>query len=119
MLKFIKHNLETIAGVDIYPIISLLIFFTAFVLFTVWAFTYSKEKIKEIVNGFDEVQKEVKVVTDTIITQRDYISSIFEQTRVSDDILLEIHNKLINHVERASKVDTNLEEALTKLKNLL
>ena len=78
-----------------------------------------KEKIKEIVNGFDEVQKEVKVVTDTIITQRDYISSIFEQTRVSDDILLEIHNKLINHVERASKVDTNLEEALTKLKNLL
>ena len=53
------------------------------------------------------------------ITQRDYISSIFEQTRVSDDILLEIHNKLINHVERASKVDTNLEEALTKLKNLL
>ena len=78
-----------------------------------------KEKIKEIVNGFDEVQKEVKAVTDTIITQRDYISSIFEQTRVSDDILLEIHNKLINHVERASKVDTNLEEALTKLKNLL
>ena len=78
-----------------------------------------KEKIKEIVNGFDEVQKEVKVVTDTIITQRDYISSIFEQTRVSDDILLEINNKLINHVERASKVDTNLEEALTKLKNLL
>ena len=48
MLKFIKHNLETIAGVDIYPIISLLIFFTAFVLFTVWAFTYSTEKIKEI-----------------------------------------------------------------------
>ena len=59
------------------------------------------------------------VVTDTIITQRDYISSIFDQTRVSDDILLEIHNKLINHVERASKVDTNLEEALSKLKNLL
>jgi hypothetical protein len=48
MLKFIKHNLETITGVEIYPIISLTIFFTAFVLFTVWAFTYSKEKIKEI-----------------------------------------------------------------------
>ena len=27
MLKFIKHNLETIDGVDIYPIISLTIFF--------------------------------------------------------------------------------------------
>ena len=48
MLKFIKHNLETIAGVDIYPIISLTLLCTAFVLFTIWAFTYSKEKIKEI-----------------------------------------------------------------------
>jgi cytochrome c oxidase cbb3-type subunit 4 len=48
MLKFIKHNLETISGVAIYPIISLGIFFIAFVVFTIWAFTYSKEKIKEI-----------------------------------------------------------------------
>lgn len=48
MLKFVKHNLDTIDGVAIYPIISLGIFFTAFVLYTVWAFTYSKEKIKEI-----------------------------------------------------------------------
>ncbi|MEC4050856.1 CcoQ/FixQ family Cbb3-type cytochrome c oxidase assembly chaperone [Flavobacterium sp. SUN046] len=48
MLKFVQHNLETIKGVEIYPIISLGIFFTAFVLYTVWAFTYSKDKIKEI-----------------------------------------------------------------------
>mgnify|MGYP000856954679 FL=1 len=48
MLKFIKHNLETISGVEIYPIISLSIFFTAFVIFTVWAMTYSKEKIEEV-----------------------------------------------------------------------
>jgi hypothetical protein len=48
MLKFVKHNLETIDGVAIYPIISLTIFFTAFVLFTVWAMTYSKDAIKEI-----------------------------------------------------------------------
>jgi cytochrome c oxidase cbb3-type subunit IV len=48
MLKFVKHNLETIDGVSIYPIISLSIFFTAFVLFTVWAMTYSKDTIKEI-----------------------------------------------------------------------
>ena len=31
MLKFVKHNLETIDGVAIYPIISLLICFTFFV----------------------------------------------------------------------------------------
>lgn len=48
MLKFVQQNLETIDGVSIYPIISLGIFLTAFVLFTIWAFTYSKEKIKEI-----------------------------------------------------------------------
>ena len=48
MLKFIKHNLETINGVDIYPIISLTIFFIVFVAFFVWAMTYSKEKIKEL-----------------------------------------------------------------------
>ncbi len=48
MLKFIKHNLETIDGVDIYPIISLSIFFVIFVSFFIWAMTYSKEKIKEL-----------------------------------------------------------------------
>jgi cytochrome c oxidase cbb3-type subunit 4 len=50
MLKYVKHNLETITGVEIYPIISLTIFFTAFVLFTVWALTYSKETIKKVSN---------------------------------------------------------------------
>ncbi|MCZ8169783.1 hypothetical protein SAMN05444377_11153 [Flavobacterium fontis] len=50
MLKFVKHNLETIAGVEIYPIISLSIFFTAFVLFTVWAMTYSKETLNTVSN---------------------------------------------------------------------
>ena len=48
MLKFIKHNLETIDGVDIYPIISLSIFFVVFVSFFIWAMTYSKDKIKEL-----------------------------------------------------------------------
>ena len=48
MLKFIKHNLETITGVEIYPIISLSIFFIVFVSFFIWAMTYSKDKIKEL-----------------------------------------------------------------------
>ncbi|WP_396156281.1 CcoQ/FixQ family Cbb3-type cytochrome c oxidase assembly chaperone [Flavobacterium macrobrachii] len=48
MLKFVKHNLERITDVEIYPIISLTIFFTAFVLFTVWAMTYSKETIEKV-----------------------------------------------------------------------
>ena len=48
MLKFIKHNLETISGVDIYPIISLTLFFVIFVAFFIWAMTYSKDKINEL-----------------------------------------------------------------------
>ncbi|MEM6641884.1 MAG: CcoQ/FixQ family Cbb3-type cytochrome c oxidase assembly chaperone [Bacteroidota bacterium] len=30
MLKFIKHHMETISGIEIYPIISFLIFFIFF-----------------------------------------------------------------------------------------
>lgn len=48
MLKFVKHNLETIDGVAIYPIISLSIFFVVFVAFFIWAYTYKKETLKEL-----------------------------------------------------------------------
>lgn len=48
MLKFVKHNLESIAGVEIYPILSLLIFFIFFVALYTWTFTYKKEKINEM-----------------------------------------------------------------------
>ncbi|KOS05718.1 cytochrome C oxidase subunit IV [Flavobacterium akiainvivens] len=48
MLKFVKHNLESIAGVEIYPILSLLIFFIFFVALYTWTYTYKKEKINEM-----------------------------------------------------------------------
>ena len=47
MFEQIKHNMETIAGVEIYPIISLLIFFIFFVGLGFWVFSYKKEKIEE------------------------------------------------------------------------
>ncbi len=50
MLKFIKGNLENIDDVAIYPIISLLIFFTFFVLLFWWVFTTKKEHIEEVKN---------------------------------------------------------------------
>jgi len=50
MLKFIKGNLESIDGVSIYPIISLLIFFIFFVALFWWVFTAKKEHIKEVSN---------------------------------------------------------------------
>jgi cytochrome c oxidase cbb3-type subunit 4 len=48
MLKFIKHNLEGIDGVEIYPIISLLLFFIVFVTMVVFVFKLPKRSIDEV-----------------------------------------------------------------------
>lgn len=48
MFEQIKHNMETIAGVSIYPILSLVIFFAFFVGLGIWVFSYNKEKINEM-----------------------------------------------------------------------
>lgn len=50
MLKFVKHNLESISGIELYPIISLLIFFIFFVVLYSWVYTYKKDKINEMNN---------------------------------------------------------------------
>lgn len=48
MLKFIKGHMETITGIEIYPIISLLIFFVFFVLLFWWVFTAKKDYIQNM-----------------------------------------------------------------------
>lgn len=48
MMKFIKGSLENIENVQIYPLISLLIFFFFFVGLFYWVFTTKKEHIKEM-----------------------------------------------------------------------
>ena len=48
MFEQVKHNLETIDGVTIYPILSLLIFFGFFVGLGLWVFFYKIEKINEL-----------------------------------------------------------------------
>jgi cytochrome c oxidase cbb3-type subunit 4 len=50
MLKFIKGYMTSIDGVEIYPIISLLIFFTFFVGLFLWVFTAKKDYIKTVSN---------------------------------------------------------------------
>jgi len=45
MLKFIKHTMETIGGVEIFPIISFLIFFVFFILLFVWVANIGKKEI--------------------------------------------------------------------------
>lgn len=48
-MKFINY-LESIAGIEIYPMISLGIFFVFFLLLIVWALTVSKKHISEMKN---------------------------------------------------------------------
>jgi len=48
MLKYIKHNLETIDGVAIYPIISLLLFFGVFLTMLFIVFKMKKSNIDEV-----------------------------------------------------------------------
>ncbi len=50
MFEQIKHNMETIDGVAIFPILSLVIFFAFFVGLGIWVFCYKKEKIDELSN---------------------------------------------------------------------
>ncbi len=50
MLKFVKKHMETMDGVEIYPIISLLIFFIFFVVLTWWVLSAKKDYIKEVSN---------------------------------------------------------------------
>ncbi len=50
MLKFIKGNLENIDNVQIYPLISLMIFFIFFAVLLFWVVTAKKEHIEEVSN---------------------------------------------------------------------
>ena len=48
MLKFIKHHMEGIDGVAIYPMISLLIFFIFFAVLFWWVLKAKKEYIQRV-----------------------------------------------------------------------
>lgn len=48
MLKFIKHHMTGIDGIEIYPIISLLIFFLFFTVLSWWVLSSKKEYIDEV-----------------------------------------------------------------------
>lgn len=48
MLKFVKHHMETIAGIEIYPIISFIIFFTFFVAVLAYLVIQRKEYFDQL-----------------------------------------------------------------------
>lgn len=50
MLKFIKHHLDTINGIEIYPIISLLLFFLVFTAMLIIVIKIPKKNIEKLSN---------------------------------------------------------------------
>lgn len=68
MLKYVKGPLESIDGVQIYPIISLLIFFIFFAALFFWVVTARKEYIREVSNlPLDENEEENDLMADLTI----------------------------------------------------
>lgn len=50
MLKFIKHNMATIGGIEIFPLISFLIFFIFFIGLFTWVIRMKKAEVKTLAN---------------------------------------------------------------------
>lgn len=46
MMKFVKHHLETISGIEIYPLISLCIFFVFFIGLVVYVVKMNKKYVE-------------------------------------------------------------------------
>ena len=50
MLKFIKHHLDTIDGVGIYPVLSFVIFFSFFLVVLLWLRKASRSHMDHMTN---------------------------------------------------------------------
>jgi cytochrome c oxidase cbb3-type subunit IV len=50
MLKFIKYHMSSIGGIEIYPLISFIVFFVFFLIVAIWVFMESKESIAKMSN---------------------------------------------------------------------
>jgi ABC-type multidrug transport system permease subunit len=50
MLKYIKNHMATIGGIEIFPIISFLIFFAFFIVLLIWVVRANKEYISQMEN---------------------------------------------------------------------
>jgi len=50
MLKFVKSHMDSILGIEIYPIFSLLVFFIFFSVLILWAVSAKKEYFSSVSN---------------------------------------------------------------------
>lgn len=62
MLKFVKNHMDSISGIEVYPIISLLIFFIFFVCLFYWVITAKKDYIDQVSHlPLDNQQKQTEL----------------------------------------------------------
>lgn len=64
MLKFIKHNMETILGIEIFPLISFVIFFVFFCGLFIWVARMKKAEVTALAalpfeGSLDEVEQPI------------------------------------------------------------
>ena len=60
-MDLISNHLETIPGINIYPIISFILFFVVFIVMIIHTFTIDKKTISEMKNiPLDENEQDIK-----------------------------------------------------------
>lgn len=64
-MKLVRHYLESISGVEIYPIISFIIFFVFFLVVTYMVIRMKKEYVEEVSNYATDKADEVPVSDQT------------------------------------------------------
>lgn len=50
-MKLVRHYLESIDGIQVFPLISFVLFFTFFILIGIWVFRMKKGFIQEMSNA--------------------------------------------------------------------
>jgi len=79
----------------------------------------ASEKMDGIVSAFHEVNAEVQSVMRIISHQKQFADSIAAQVNNAKNLLDDMHQELVSHVEEASGVDVELEASLANIKALI
>lgn len=73
------------------------------------------EKIDEILASFSQVEKGVLGVNNMLSIQKSDICSILDKIKIIDTILQNAGDQILNHIEQANVVDSQLDESINQL----
>ncbi|WP_458414356.1 methyl-accepting chemotaxis protein [Schinkia sp. CFF1] len=78
--------------------------------------TTTTEKIDQIQNVIQSVQKEVNDVIETIKEQKEFSQDVMQEISVTTDIFAEVNHAIMKHIEDAEVVDQKLASGISQLK---